>query len=124
MNGENVTPANPTAFETRNVGYTLEVDPVLGADGNVVDLNLAPEVVMADENSKHGAKLGELESSFEMPRFMATKLTTQVQVRVGDYSFLGTSRLGKTKMPDARPYCPGVCESGCVRRIAVSTLFG
>lgn len=100
-NGENVTPANPTAFETRNVGYTLEVDPVLNADGTLVDLNLAPEVVIAGENSKHGAKLGDLESSFEMPRFMTTKMTTQVQVRVGDYSFLGTSRLGKTKMPEA-----------------------
>ncbi len=40
-----VTPANPTAFETRNTGVSLEVDPVIGSDGYTIDLNLAPEVV-------------------------------------------------------------------------------
>lgn len=99
--GENVTPANPTAFETRNVGVTLEVDPVVGADRQVIDLNLAPEIVMADENSEHGSRLGDLESVVEMPRFLASKITTQVSVRPGDYSFLGTSKLGKTQLQDA-----------------------
>ena len=35
----------PTAFETRNVGVALEVDPVVGADGFPIDLNIAPEIV-------------------------------------------------------------------------------
>ncbi|MEM9281480.1 MAG: hypothetical protein AAGA96_06625 [Verrucomicrobiota bacterium] len=99
--GKNVTPASPTAFETRNVGVTLEVDPVIGADMQVIDLNLAPEIVMADENSTHGSSLGGVESTVEMPRFMTSKITTQVSVRPGDYSFLGTSRLGKTQLPDS-----------------------
>lgn len=99
--GANVIPATPTAFETRNVGVTLEVDPVIGAEQQIIDLNLAPEIVMADENSVHGATLGGIESAMEMPRFMASKITTQVSVRPGDYSFLGTSRLGKTQLPDS-----------------------
>ncbi len=94
-------PANPTAFETRNVGFTLEVDPVIGNDGTI-DLNLAPEVVIADEPSLHTTKLGDTESTVEMPRFMASKVTTQVSIRNGDYAFLGTSRLGITKLGDAK----------------------
>ena len=35
-----VTPATPTAFETRNVGKTLEVEPSVSADNRTVTLNL------------------------------------------------------------------------------------
>ncbi|MDF1863047.1 MAG: hypothetical protein P1U87_22715 [Verrucomicrobiales bacterium] len=96
-----IVPATPTAFEVRNVGFTFEVDPVLGADGNLIDLNLAPEIVIADENSEHVTTMGETEAIIEMPRFLTSKVTTQVTMRSGDYSFLGTSRLGKTKLSDA-----------------------
>ncbi|HEY4282903.1 MAG TPA: Amuc_1098 family type IV pilus outer membrane protein [Chthoniobacterales bacterium] len=40
-----VTPTTPTAFETRNTGVTLEVEPVVGPDGLTIDLNLVPQVV-------------------------------------------------------------------------------
>ncbi len=40
-----VTPATPTAFETRNTGATLEVEPVIDADGVHIDLNIAPQHV-------------------------------------------------------------------------------
>lgn len=93
-------PPTPTAFETRNVGFTLEVDPVIGNDGTI-DLNLAPEVVMADEPSREITKLGETEMTVTQPRFMASKVTTQVQLRNGDYAFLGTSRLGRSRMENA-----------------------
>lgn len=35
----------PTAFETRNVGITLEVEPTVAPDGFSVDLELIPQVV-------------------------------------------------------------------------------
>ena len=35
----------PTAWETRNVGDTLEVEPVIQPDGRTCDLNLAPQRV-------------------------------------------------------------------------------
>lgn len=38
-----VTPAHPTTFETRNLGFTLEVEPAINAEGNMVDLALSPE---------------------------------------------------------------------------------
>jgi general secretion pathway protein D len=40
-----VTPTTPTAFETRNTGVTLEVEPTVGPDGYTVDLNLVPQDV-------------------------------------------------------------------------------
>ena len=35
-----VTPATPAAFETRELGTVLEVEPIIGGDGYTVDLNL------------------------------------------------------------------------------------
>lgn len=40
-----VTPAHPTQFETRKLGFNLEVEPVISPDGKMVDLALAPEFV-------------------------------------------------------------------------------
>ncbi len=40
-----VTPSHPTTFEMRPLGFNLQVDPVISADGRSVDLNLSPEFV-------------------------------------------------------------------------------
>ncbi len=40
-----VTPAHPTAFETRNVGVTLEVEPTVGPNRRFIELSLKPEMV-------------------------------------------------------------------------------
>lgn len=40
-----VTPAHPTAFETRNVGVTLEVEPTVGPNKQFIELSLRPELV-------------------------------------------------------------------------------
>ena len=93
-------PPCPTAFETRNVGATLEVDPVVGQDGTI-DLNLAPEIVQAGENSRFVTMLGDTEMIVEMPNFLTSKVTTQVSLRPGDYSFLGTSELGIPQLENA-----------------------
>lgn len=94
-------PPHGVAFETRNVGATLEVDPVLGQDGTI-DLNLAPEVVIADDPATVTTKLAENEMTVNVPRFHMTKATTQVSVHPGDYALIGTSRLGIAKLPEAK----------------------
>ena len=43
-----VIPANPTAFETRDVGITLEVLPVADAQKNYVNITLNPSIVEFD----------------------------------------------------------------------------
>jgi general secretion pathway protein D len=98
-----VTPATPTAFEVRNTGVTLEVDPVLGADNYTIDLNLAPEVVEFDGFINYGSPiqttaidgLGNIqnviitENRIEMPVFNTRKVTTQVTIWDGQTVALG-----------------------------------
>lgn len=97
-----VTPATPTAFETRNTGITLEVDPVLGADEYTIDLNLAPEVVEFDGFINYGTPIfgaASLVPPFTpsiltanrivMPVFNVRKVTTQVTIWDGQTVALG-----------------------------------
>ncbi|MGB0152883.1 MAG: Amuc_1098 family type IV pilus outer membrane protein [Verrucomicrobiales bacterium] len=99
-----VTPATPTAFETRNTGVTLEVDPVLGADEFTIDLNLAPEVVEFDGFINYGSPISTsatnlitgapeqviiTENRIEMPVFNTRKVTTQVTIWDGQTVALG-----------------------------------
>jgi general secretion pathway protein D len=52
-----VTPSTPTAFETRNLGVTLEVEPIIGPDGYTIDLNLSPEVVEFEGFINYGSPI-------------------------------------------------------------------
>lgn len=52
-----VTPTTPTAFETRNTGVTLEVEPVVGPDGYTIDLNLVPQVVEFEGFINYGSPI-------------------------------------------------------------------
>ncbi|MDD5199016.1 MAG: hypothetical protein PHC88_04375 [Terrimicrobiaceae bacterium] len=49
-----ITPTTPSAFETRNLGVTLDVTPTVGADGYTIDMELAPEVVDFDGFINYG----------------------------------------------------------------------
>ena len=75
----------PIAFETRNVGDTLELEPVLGPDGITIDVNLVPQSVRyvgeRVEGSPHPVKT---------PIYEVSKITTSVTVRDGQPYFLGT----------------------------------
>ena len=96
-----VTPATPTAFETRNTGITLEVDPVLGADDFTIDLNLTPEVVEFDGFINYGTPIGGplnpvtgaptilTANTINMPVFSLRKVTTQVTIWDGQTVALG-----------------------------------
>ena len=79
-----------TAFETRNVGTTLEVDPVLGADERTSDLSLSPELVYHVGEEEYGSfKEKESEVNVKTPLFYTMKLTTQVTLIAGEYLFAG-----------------------------------
>ena len=53
-----VTPATPTAFEKRNVGCTLEVEPLVGPNRRYVEVALKPEVVTFDGFIDYGSPIG------------------------------------------------------------------
>jgi general secretion pathway protein D len=57
MTGGMVSPATPSAFEKRDVGVSLEVEPQVGADNYTIDLSLSPEVVEFDGFVNYGSPI-------------------------------------------------------------------
>lgn len=103
VSGFPVTPATPAAFETRNTGVTLEVDPVIGGDDFTIDLNLSPEVVEFEGFINYGSPINSVgidatgasstveltQNRIEMPVFSTRKVTTQVTIWDGATVALG-----------------------------------
>lgn len=84
-----VTPTTPTAFETRNVGTTFEVEPVISRDGTSVELNLAPAVVEFEGFINYGqpiqtAEGGETiiltENKILQPIFRVVQMNTTISI--------------------------------------------
>ena len=98
-----VTPTTPTAFETRNTGVTLEVEPVVGPDGVTIDLNLVPQVVEFEGFINYGSPIQSTSMNIlgqpvtnvitpniiNQPIFSARKVTTSVSVWDGQTVVLG-----------------------------------
>lgn len=84
-----VTPATPTAFETRNVGVNLEVEftvPFDDEDGDLCDVRIYPEIVTFVGNRTWGQGV----SKVEMVDMEAQRMNTGVSLRVGKPFLLGT----------------------------------
>lgn len=99
-----VTPTTPTAFETRNVGVTLEVEPVIGPDGYSIDMQLAPQVVEFEGFINYGSPIQTTSTNpltgqtttnvitpnvINQPIFSTRKVTTNVTVYDGATVVLG-----------------------------------
>ncbi|MDA7920231.1 hypothetical protein N9B73_00625 [Verrucomicrobiales bacterium] len=82
----------PAAFETRNLGITLEVDPVLGADATTIDLNLAPEIIKLNGHSELFSAESPDTLKISMPIFHRMKISTQVTTLDGRYVLAGSCR--------------------------------
>ncbi len=88
----------PSAFETRNLGVTLEVDPVLGADDTTIDLSLAPEIIKLNGHSDWFSEETPDAMKISMPIFHRMKISTQVTLLDGRYVLAGSCR----PMPDEK----------------------
>jgi hypothetical protein len=83
----------PASFETRNTGYTVEIEPVLGPDGKTVDLSLVPDdvgyrrQVMFPQIEKEGQTL----PAIVQPIFYTMKITTALDTTLGQASLLAIS---------------------------------
>lgn len=100
-----ITPTTPTAFETRDLGVTLEVEPVVGPDNYTIDLNLSPEVVEFEGFINYGSPiLGPTFTALPIPTvgtsvltpntinqpiFSTRKVTTSVSIWDGQTVALG-----------------------------------
>src|SRR5207244_11123546 len=115
-----VTPTTPTAFETRNTGVTLEVEPVVGPDGVTIDLNLVPQVVEFEGFINYGSPIKTVQPTLlgttaqavvltdnviNQPIFSARKVTTSVSVWDGQTVVLGgLMREDVQKVEDRTPF--------------------
>jgi general secretion pathway protein D len=114
-----VTPTTPTAFETRNTGVTLEVEPVVGPDGVTIDLNLVPQVVEFEGFINYGSPIQTTSTNglgmtrvniltpnvINQPIFSTRKVTTSVSVWDGQTVVLGgLMREDVQKTEDKTPF--------------------
>lgn len=76
----------PTAFDTRNVGSTLEIEPSLRDDLKTIDLRFVPEIVYHVGNEVWAEWKGEHGNSpVQMPTFYAIRTNTSVTLESGHY---------------------------------------
>lgn len=92
-----VTPATPTAFETRNTGVTLEIEPNVGENDFVIELNFVPEIVEFEGFINYGSPIQSpstdilgnpvtvtiTENRIEMPVFSTRKVNTSLTIYDG-----------------------------------------
>lgn len=123
-----VTPSTPTAFERRNIGVTLEVDPVIGPDGYTIDLNLSPEVVEFEGFINYGTPINGpiftllpptispvvlTENVINQPIFSTRKVTTSVSIWDGQtVSLGGLIREDVQKVQDKVPFLGDIPLAG------------
>ncbi len=81
-----IAPATPTAFDTRNTGETLQVEPLISEDSKWIDVRLVPEQVLLVGEAKYGQGLCET----TMPVFETRRINTSVRLSAGKPYLLGT----------------------------------
>ncbi len=92
-----VTPATPTAFETRNTGVTLEIEPTIGENDFMIDLRFVPEIVEFEGFINYGSPIQTggtdlvgnpvqitlTENRIEMPVFSSRRVNTALTIYDG-----------------------------------------
>ena len=130
-----VTPTTPTAFEVRNVGVTLEVDPTINPDGLTIDLNLVPQVVEFEGFINYGSPIQTqttnpitgtqttnvlTPNTINQPIFSTRKVTTTVAVYDGNTVVLGgLMREDVQKIEDKVPFLGDIPLVGRLFRSSV-----
>lgn len=77
----------PTAFETRNAGLTLEVEPTLDSSGKVLDINMVPQLVSYEGDLRRSDGGAQVEPQ---PLFETRKIVTALDTPIGEHAFIGT----------------------------------
>ena len=100
---DNATGPTPTAFETRNLGSTMEIEPTLSDDEKTVELRIIPEMVHHVGNQVWAEWKGEHGNSpIQMPIMYTVRLNTAVTLATGRYTLLAAlSPKNKDGFPDS-----------------------
>jgi len=94
----------PVTWETRNVGDTFEFEPVMSPDHKLCDLNLVPSRVTLMGFRDDPGMANDLPSS--SPVFHTQKITTSVDMPVGEPFYLGSFSPPRVQGP-AKEDAPG-----------------
>lgn len=83
-------PATPTAFDTRNVGSSLETEAAVDEEGKTIDLRLVTELVWHTGNVVWQDHKDEAGNTYQvqMPDMYALRATTSVSCISGQYTLL------------------------------------
>jgi hypothetical protein len=88
--------ALPTAFETRNIGTTMEVEPAVSEKGDSITMQLAPQrVELLRFDSFYAKHADGKQDKYDQPQFTTSKATTTVTVRSGEHRLIGVHKLVK-----------------------------
>jgi hypothetical protein len=86
-----ISPANPTAFDVRNVGTTVEAEANVDRDGQSIDINLAPEIVqhLGDRTIGDPKTLHAALAHVCQPQFYVVKIQTNLSLQNGEHALVG-----------------------------------
>lgn len=84
----------PTAFEVRNVGVTLEIEPMVAPDGRTIEIALVPQHV-SFEGMGAVSELSKAKQDwrFQQPQFRFFRTTTSITAQSGEWQLLNASVL-------------------------------
>jgi len=99
---DHTTGPTPSAFETRNLGSTLEVEPTVSFGGNLLDLRIVPEIVYHTGNETWTEwKDHRGDASIRMPNLFSVRFNTAVNLVNGQTLFIAAlSPQGPDGFPD------------------------
>ena len=99
-----VTPSTPTGFQTRPVGVTLDIEPIIGEENSaVIDFKFVPEIVEFDGFINYGSPISTAgidsegnpvtvvitENRIEMPVFSTRRVDTALNIYDGHTVAIG-----------------------------------
>lgn len=102
------TPTTPTAFEMRRTGVILEAEPTVGADGNTIELTLAPEVTEFDGFINYGSPIYSPSSNSFLPIELSTTIGAGAYIPLSSPERLITSNTINQPVFSVRKVSTGV----------------
>ncbi|WP_265594181.1 hypothetical protein [Haloferula sp. BvORR071] len=86
-----VAAATPTSFETRNLGNTLEIEPIIGANNKRIDLGFTSDMVWHTGDTVWGERKDPSGNvcQISMPDFYSMRMSTHLTCIPGQYNLAG-----------------------------------
>lgn len=82
--------ATPTSWETRNLGSTLEIEPIIAEGNRIIDVRLVPELVWHTGNTvwHEGKDSAGNPFKVQMPDIYTLRVNTSISCVKGHYTLV------------------------------------